>query len=372
MIASIAVALMAGFTGLSLTKGASAQPTDKRKFIAVMSAIALGGGIWSMHFVAMLGLQLPYPFFYDALITLISALIAILMVGLALLILHFLPRSHASFIVAGTIMGFGIVLMHFVGMLGMQVCRPVNEMGDYLLSTLAAVALSILAIWIAYDRRSNRNILFGTVCFGTAVVAVHYFAMWQTNFVLSATGTPGAGPVLSNHALAMGVTVAAFLICGAFLLTGVTFFEPPIADDPETKNESADPDLPPETGTPIPPPLATAEPGPTAGVPYEKDGRTRFAQRSGIAAIRAEGHYTVLYVDGEKLFCPWSITEAETRLAGTGFIRAHRSYLVNPAHVSGFSRQKDSGALFFAGVDERLKVPVSRSRMGSVRDALGL
>ena len=311
---------------------------------------------------------------HDALITLISALIAILMVGLALLILHFLPRSHTSFVVAGTIMGLGIVLMHFVGMMGMQVCQPVNGLTDYLLSTVAAVILSILASGVAYDRRSNRNILFGTVCFAAAVVAVHYFAIWQTGFALADEDATGAGPVLSNQTLAMGVTVAAFLLCGAFLLTGVTFFELPGAGAPAPEQEPAPPA---ETASPVPEPPSSAEPiptetGATVGVPYEKDGHTRFAPRAAIAAIRAEGHYTVLYSGGEKLFCPWSITDAESRLASAGFIRAHRSYLVNPAHVAEFTRAKDSGALFFSGADERLKVPVSRSRMGAVREALGL
>ena len=58
----------------------------------VVAAVVLGG----MHFVAMLGLQLPILFYYDGLYTLISALIAILLVGAALLFLHFLPaRARA-------------------------------------------------------------------------------------------------------------------------------------------------------------------------------------------------------------------------------------------------------------------------------------
>jgi NO-binding membrane sensor protein with MHYT domain len=371
VLASVAVALMAGFTGLSLTRGASRHPIQKRKLVVAMSAVALGGGIWSMHFVAMLGLQLPFPFYYDALITLISALIAILLAGLALLVLHFLPRSRRSILAAGAILGIGIVLMHFVGMAGMQVCRPVNGAGDYLLSTLAAVALASLAIGVAYDQRSHRNILVGTVCFGLAVAAVHYLAIFQTGFVLLADANPtAAGPTLSNQVLAMGVTVAAFLICSAFLLTGVTFFEPPRAEAAPDADAPEAPDRP-----EVPAPAAQAplrEDPVAASVPYEKDGQTQFVPRSEIAAIRAEGHYTVVYAGGRRLFCPWSITEADTRLSGAGFVRAHRSYLINPVHVSSFTRQKDTGTLLFDGVDERMKVPVSRSRIGAVREALGL
>jgi NO-binding membrane sensor protein with MHYT domain len=351
VLASFAVALMAGFTGLSLTKGVSAVGPSQRKLVIVMAAIALGGGIWSMHFVAMLGLQLPVLFYYDALITLISALVAVLMVGLALLILHFLPRSPASIVTAGTIVGFGIVLMHFIGMFGMELCQPVNNVSDYLLSGVAAIILSVLAIWVAYDSRTNRNILLGTVCFGTAVVTVHYIAIAQTGFIFTGV-LPVSGPVLSNETLALGVTVAAFLICGAFLLSGFSFIEQMSPDETPAKD--------------------TTEPGLGAGVPFEKDGRTQFALRDNIAAIRAEGHYTVLYIGDEKLFCPWSITDAQARLEPLGFIRTHRSYLINPAHVSGFERLKDTGVCFFDEVASIAKVPVARSRLGQVREVLGL
>ncbi|WP_298855487.1 MHYT domain-containing protein [uncultured Ruegeria sp.] len=353
--ASLAVALMAGFTGLYLTHGASKLDSQRRKLVVALAAVILGGGIWSMHFVAMLGLQLPILFYYDALITLMSALAAILMVGLALLLLHFRPRSAQTMIGSGMIVGLGIVAMHYIGMAGMQLCRPVNNVLDIVLSTLASVILSVAAIWVAYGNRTQRNILLGTVCFGLAVFTMHFVATGLTDFVAS-DSPGGAGPALDNQVLAMGVTVSVFLICGAFLLTGITFIEP--------KPEAA-------------PAASALDPAPEqtqmrAGVPYEREGQTFFADPAGIAAIRAEGHYTVLYLDSEKLFCPWSITEAETRLLSEGFLRAHRSYLVNPKHVSSFERHKDNGTCYFDGVDALTKVPVSRSRLTDIRDALGL
>ncbi len=350
--ASLAVALMAGFTGLYLTHGASKLEPQRRKFIVALAAIILGGGIWSMHFVAMLGLQLPILFYYDALITLISALVAILMVGLALLLLHFRPRTMQTIVTAGVIVGLGIVVMHYVGMAGMELCRPVYTFWDVMISTVASVVLSVLAIWVAYDNRTQRNILLGTVCFGLAVFTMHFVAAGLTDFVAS-ENAGGAGPALNNQILAMGVTVSVFLICGAFLLTGITFIGP----EPEA--------APAEASAPEPTALR-------AGVPFEREGQTFFAEPAQIAAIRAEGHYTVLYMGSEKLFCPWSITEAETRLKPDGFLRAHRSYLVNPKHVSSFERHKDNGTCYFDGVDALSKVPVSRSRLTDIREALGL
>ncbi|WP_209509209.1 MULTISPECIES: MHYT domain-containing protein [unclassified Ruegeria] len=348
--ASLAVALMAGFTGLYLTHGASRLDTQRRKLVVALAAVILGGGIWSMHFVAMLGLQLPILFYYDALITLISALVAILMVGLALLLLHFRPRTPQTMIGSGMIVGLGIVLMHYIGMAGMQLCSPVYNVLDVFVATLASVILSVAAIWVAYGNRTQRNILLGTVCFGLAVFTMHFVATGLTDFVAS-DSVGGAGPALDNQVLAMGVTVSVFLICGAFLLTGISFIEPTETPKPEPASEPA---------------------AFRAGVPFEREGQTFFTEPATIAAIRAEGHYSVLYMGAEKLFCPWSITEAETRLKPDGFLRAHRSYLVNPKHVSGFERHKDNGTCYFDGVDALIKVPVSRSRLTDIREALGL
>ncbi|WP_349539229.1 MHYT domain-containing protein [Sagittula sp. NFXS13] len=361
VMASLAIALMAGFSGLSLTRGASRLPNLQRKMTLVIAAIVLGGGIWSMHFVAMLGLELPIRFYYDGLMTLISALIAILMMGLALLILHFRNRTAVTLTTAGSIMGLGIAAMHYVGMLGMELCAPVFGFTGVAVSVLSALLLSNLAIWVAYGARTRGNTLLGTVCFAVSVGAVHYIAMTGTGFVPN--DAFAVGPEISNEVMAMGVTVTAFVISGAFLLTGVSFL------DPVTEAVSA---------PAVPEPHAPADPGPESEepslppVPFEKEGRTQFLDRKSIAAVRAEGHYTLLYAGSEKLFCPWSISEAESRLAPSHFIRSHRSYLINPSFVTGFERKKDTGVCLLASTASLQKVPVSRSRLSEVRSALGI
>lgn len=360
VIASLAVALMAGFTGLSLTKGASALPIGPRKAKVAMAAVALGGGIWAMHFVAMLGLQLPILFYYDPLITLISALLAILIVGIALLILHFLPRSVGTLTIAGACIGVGIPVMHYVGMSGMELCRPVYTVGGVVFAGLASLGLSIGAVWVAYGARTYRNILLGTLCFGFAVFSVHFIAMAGTEF-LAIENASGQVPGVSNETLAFIVAVIAFVICGSFLLSGVTLL-------PETQGE----EIPTEVA-PTDEPLVSSGPvRKLLQIPYELDSRTLFVDSNDVAAIRAEGHYTILYALDQKLFCPWSISDAESRLPDGQFIRAHRSYLVNPAHVTGFERKKDNGIVFFERGAHTEKVPVSRSRLQDVRLALGL
>ena len=369
VLAAFAIALMAGFTGLSLTRGSNALPVGQRKAVISMAAVALGGGIWSMHFVSMLGLQLPLLYTYDALVTLLSALVAILLTGLALLILHFRPRTPRSLALAGAIVGGGILLMHYIGMSGMELCSPVYTLPGVAGALVASIALSILAIRIAYSDRGRRNILLGAAAFGGAVVMVHFLAMAGTGFVPDPQ-SGALGPALENGTLAILVTLAAFVISAAFLLSGITFFPTP---EPAPATAAAPASAPAPTPSPVPDTVKPEppRPEPVLRVPHEREGRTFFLDPATISVVRAEGHYTLLQRGTETLFCPWSISEAEERLTPAGFLRVHRSYLLNPARVTRFERLKDSGECSVEGA-ETLRVPVSRTRLATLRDALGL
>ena len=105
VVLALVLAVVSGFTGFTLTHNLSAKTLLQRKISVSMAAVALGGGIWSMHFVAILGLSLPVMVFYDAAITLASALVAILVVAVALMILHFFVRTSLTIVLAGCIVG---------------------------------------------------------------------------------------------------------------------------------------------------------------------------------------------------------------------------------------------------------------------------
>lgn len=381
--AALAVALAAGFTGLTLTKELSRRPLLHKKVSIALAALALGGGIWSMHFVAMLGLQMPFPFHYDAAITLASALLAILMVGAALILLHFVPRTPRTVAAAGAIVAAGILSMHYLGMAGLERCRAVYTLPGLLAAGGTALGSCVLAFSVAYGRRTDRNILLGTLCFGLAVVSVHFMAIAGTRFAAAAP-TREIGPAIGHETMALGVILTSFVLLGAFLWTGVTYLVP--------GREAAAPERPmPSRAAPSPaaavavgpapaaaPPIVAApqpadppaRPAPGPRVPCEKDGATRFIELAQIAFLRAEGHYTQVYAEGRTHYCAWTITEAARRLQPQGFLKVHRSYLVNPAHVVGFERRKDNGLCRFS--DERLPpAPVSRSNLKAVREALG-
>ena len=362
VVMSCVIALAAGFTGLSLTRNLANKSVVQKKISVALASIALGGGIWSMHFVAMLGLQLPVLFYYDAGITLISALVAILIVGAALILLHFTARTRPVIVAAGAIVGVGILAMHYIGMAGLELCRAVYTPFGIILSSIVAIAACILAFWVAYEKRTNRNIVLGTFCFAIAVVSVHFLAMAGTNFVVEPQ-LAEFGPSMSNETLALGVILSSFVIFGAFLWVGVTYLVAP----------SPPPPAPPQAFGPAP-----AEPAPNAErlpvtarlqIPCERDGGKVFVAPGDVAFVRADGHYTQIYTPEDRLFCVWPITEATKRLLPAGFLQTHRSYLVNPQKVTRFEKDKDKGRCIF-GADKLPPAPVSRSKLKETQEAL--
>ena len=377
VIASIAVSIMASFTGLILTRGISRMPQAQRKFMIVMAALALGGGIWSMHFVAMLAMKLPVPISYDAIYTLGSALIAVLMAGVALLVLHFNNRSLKSTALAGALMGNGIVVMHYVGMSGIRGCVPTFEPMGVILAIAGSTILGILAMHVCYVKRSTRHIFSGAVIFGLSVVLVHFVAMGWTG--LRESGDYAAvTPVISHGVLALLVMLSAFVICGTFLLTAANFVlvgtggaQGLLSDEPDGSGL-----VPPLTAAPPLAPIheaAVHEDNPhSLRLPFERDKRTYFIDPREVVAIRAEGHYSIVYTAGDKLFCPLSISAVEERLVSLPFMRTHRSYLVNMDRVSAFERAKDNGRCLFDDVTSLNSAPVSRTFVPKVRTALGI
>ncbi|MEM6586832.1 MAG: MHYT domain-containing protein [Pseudomonadota bacterium] len=352
--ASIAIAIISGFTGLNLTKDLSSKTYGQRKVAVALAAVALGGGIWSMHFVAMLGLQMPILFYYDAAITLASALLAILIVASALILLHFTQRTRAHIYGAGALVGVGITAMHYVGMSGLELCRAVTSPLSMMSSAAISVLLCIVAFYVAYHERSDKNLILGTLCFGAAVSAVHFIAVFKTQFV-AVEGFSEFGPAMSNEVLAIGVTVSSFLILGTFLWVSTAYLSPsPVGVGPTT-------------GTDGPAQPVTAK----LRIPCEKDGSKIFVPPEEVAFVRADGRYSQVYTDKDRFFCALPITMAAERLLPAGHLQVHRSYVVNPEKIASFERKKDNGVCHFRA-EHCPKVPVSRSKLKMVQENLGI
>lgn len=379
--ASVVIAVMASFTGLRLASGLRALPAGRRRVQIAKAAFALGAGIWSMHFVAMLAIRLPIALGYDAFHTLSSVLISILITGLGLAMMFVGERTLLRTVQAGTLTGLGIVSMHYIGMAAVSgYCSVSYRPAGFFLSSAIAILFSICALRLAYGRRTLLQLSLGALVLGVTIAGMHYSAMAFTRFTRLADALPAAAPIIEANYLALIVAVAAFVVCGVFLLTALPLEGTGERGRPAGAEATPAAALVPalaagEPGRLAPAPGEGGEAAPVAGerprLPYEQRNAIYFVDAERIHAIKAEGHYTRLYDGAEDYFCPWSISKVEAHVAGHSFLRTHRSFLVNIRHAQAFQRKDDKAYLVVPSIKEAL-VPVSRFHLAEVRRALGI
>lgn len=370
VLASVAIAMTAAFTALRLTSNLRTLSQSQRKTRITQGAFALGGGIWSMHFVGMLAVRLPFAIAYDPLPTLASALIAILVVGAALLSLHFGVRTRQRILIAGCITGLGIVLMHYLGMSAISAnCVVSYSPAGVLIAIGVGVAASIAAMELAYGTRTLKATILGGIVLGLAISAMHYSAMLFTSFSVGIEAEAASGPLLSSDVLALIVTLSSFVLCGLFLLSAVP--QPAIgeaaAEESARAAKGSEGLALSKAGAAVPGQLSSL----AARIPYERDNAIRSLPPEAILTARADGHYTRINNGREELFCPWSISRLEKALSGQEFVRIHRSFIVNRRAITGLKRENGK-SFCIVGEAEVISVPVSRTRVAEVRSLLAV
>src|ERR1700716_1269072 len=222
---SILVASFASYTALNLGGHVGAARGLARRVWLVAAAITMGGGIWSMHFVAMLAFSMPIPMSYDIRLTVLSLVVAIFVTGGGFYVISRQSASPFHLVLSGIFMGLGIIAMHYIGMAAM---RGHAELGyDRLfvaLSVVIAIGASPAALRLAFRTTGLGRKLIAAVVMGLAISGMHYTAMRAAIFTAHAPvhETQISAPVnaqvsasldQTNLALAVaGITVAILVI----------------------------------------------------------------------------------------------------------------------------------------------------------------
>jgi NO-binding membrane sensor protein with MHYT domain len=156
VLLSYVVAVLASYTALDLAGRVAAYSGWGRALWLAGGAFAMGTGIWSMHFTGMLAFNIGMHVAYRVPLTLLSIIIAIAASGLALFVASRGYVGAVSLLVAGPIMGIGIVSMHYVGMAAMRMQATVSyDPVLVALSVMIAVGASIAALYLSF--RLNRR-----------------------------------------------------------------------------------------------------------------------------------------------------------------------------------------------------------------------
>ncbi len=220
---SILVAAFAAYTAFDLGGRVSATRGAAPRVWLVAAAIAMGGGIWSMHFIAMLAFNMPMPMSYDIGLTTLSLVVAIFVTGAGF---YFINRQSAppfSLIFSGTFMGLGIAAMHYIGMAAMR--EHVEISYDFLfvaLSLVIAIGASTAALWLAFRTTDLGQKLVAAVVMGLAISGMHYSAMRGTTFAVHGPVHEAQGYASLDQAnLALVVAGIAFVILAVTLIVSL-------------------------------------------------------------------------------------------------------------------------------------------------------
>ncbi len=155
VLLSILVAIFVSYTALSLSaQVARAKRTESSGLWVAGGALAMGCGIWSMHFIGMLAFSLPIPLTYDLFLTIVSLVIAIAISGFALVVASNPEMNIAQLAVSAVIMGAGISAMHYSGMAAIDILPMITYEPLLLIaSVLIAVGASFAALWLFFQLR---------------------------------------------------------------------------------------------------------------------------------------------------------------------------------------------------------------------------
>jgi NO-binding membrane sensor protein with MHYT domain/nitrogen-specific signal transduction histidine kinase len=226
VLVSILVAIAASYAALSLAGRVSESRGRAVLAWVVGGSVAMGSGIWAMHFVGMLAFRLPIPIAFDLPLTLASLLLPIAASCLALWQVSRAELGPVRLAVSALVMGVGINAMHYTGMAAMRM-EPgiVYDPWLFALSVVIAIAASGLALWIAFRLRRNVPHVWlprvgAAVVMGAAIVGMHYTGMAAASFPQDSVCMAARGGV--NHdGLATLVVIATFGVLGFALLASL-------------------------------------------------------------------------------------------------------------------------------------------------------
>jgi NO-binding membrane sensor protein with MHYT domain len=190
----------------------------KRLLWIVGAAVALGGGgIWSMHFIAMLAYKLPIAVNYDLTITVASLIAAIVVTGIGLYIVTGGNLGLVRLSAAGAFVGVGVCAMHYTGMAAMRMNAELSyDPAIFALSFVVAIVVATVGLFLLVTMRKELHRVLSALVIAFAVSGMHYTAMYGTTCRvtdLSAAQNiaPGISPVLMAVCIA-GATMAILIV----------------------------------------------------------------------------------------------------------------------------------------------------------------
>ncbi|GAQ54118.1 MHYT domain-containing protein [Streptomyces acidiscabies] len=189
-----------------------------------LGAASIGCGIWTMHFIAMIGFQVVETRVgYNVGLTVLSLVVAVVVVGIGVFIVGYRGASPRTLLFAGVVTGLGVAAMHYLGMAAMSLNGRIGyDVPIVALSVLIAIGAATAALWAAVSIRGFLPSLGASLVMGIAVSGMHYTGMAAVSVHVHGTTASWAGDSPTSLLLPMLIGPVIFL-----LLAGVVvMFDP--------------------------------------------------------------------------------------------------------------------------------------------------
>jgi diguanylate cyclase (GGDEF)-like protein len=221
VIVSIFVAFLASYTALDMA-GRVATSTGKVAQIWLMGGgFAMGVGIWSMHFIGMLAMNMAMVMSYDPTLTIVSMVIAVAASVFALWIVCYGELPLYRLMIGALVLGSGVVAMHYTGMAALMFEPGIVWNWNWIiLSVVIALAASTAALWLAFKLRQGGGRLAllragAATVMGAAIAGMHYTGMAAASFPMGSHTTEMG---VNSNWLAVVVVVVTLSILGITLV----------------------------------------------------------------------------------------------------------------------------------------------------------
>ncbi|MFB8248264.1 MHYT domain-containing protein [Streptomyces sp. NPDC055952] len=244
------MACLGGALGLRCTTRSLLVARSWRPGWLALGSAAIGSGIWTMHFIAMMGFTVHgSPLHYDMTMTFASLAVAIVMVGVGIFIVGYKGARGTALFTGGTLTGLGIASMHYLGMAGIRL-RGRLEYDTLTVSVSVAIAMAAAtaALWAAGQVRGWAWSVGASLVMGLAVTGMHYTGMAALDVHLHEAAGPVAGESPAALLAPMMIGPLAFL-----LLAGVVvMFDPMVVmGRPAVVTDERKPGVPAHTRTTV-------------------------------------------------------------------------------------------------------------------------
>ena len=222
---SVAIAVLTAYMAfyvLGLSR--RVEDTRVRRFLASLGGLVMGVGIWSMHFIGMLGFELDRSITFDPVITALSVIPAVAASILSLSLFQRSSEGWGRLMVASALFGAGIGAMHYIGMSAIEFNGFIRyDITMFTLSLWLAVLLAMIALWFLFHAHhysyvgKKANILLAAFVMGSATSAMHYVAMHAAHFFGNEMGAAAIAEGTDPHIVAVVVALATLTLLGLVL-----------------------------------------------------------------------------------------------------------------------------------------------------------